>query len=101
MTDVPSRGLSSHYSERITDSGRMVFRWGEPDACVPREFHGDVASGTANYGQRPQEEIWTLITFRGLMLCLLSSAFVGLSWVNISFATIAVNIRYLLIAYAV
>ena len=79
-TDILSRGLSSRNAEEITHSSRLVFRWRELDPCVSCKFHGDVTFGAADHGERAQEEIRALIgTFHGLMLCLLSSAFVPLS----------------------
>ena len=78
MTDILFRGFSSFHPEKVTDSGRVVLRRGEPDACVPRELYGDVTSGTADHGQRSQEEIWTLIIHMDFAR-LLSSTSVRLS----------------------
>jgi len=84
------RGSNSHHSEKITDSGRVAFRWRVPDACVPRKFCGDVTFGAADHGQRAQEEIWTLIALHVHTFCLLSSAFSFLGFFT------AVNTSYLL-----
>lgn len=48
----------------------MVFRRRNPDACVPGEFYRDVTSGAADYGQRSQEAIRTLIHSLYMNLCI-------------------------------
>ena len=100
MTDGPFRGLSSLHTEEVTDSGRVVLRRGEPDACVPRKLYGDVTFGAADHGQRSQEEIRSLKISHGLCMFVVEH-FCPPFLIYTSFVTTAVNTSYLSIAYAI
>jgi len=100
MTDVPFRGFSSLHPEKITNGGRVVLRWRESDACVPCKFYGYVTSGSADHGQRSQEEIRSLNISHGLCMFVVEH-FCPPFLIYTSFITTAVNTSYLSIAYAI